>query len=193
MQNYSALSRMVDLEKAEQAIKLLLEAIGENPQREGLIDTPKRVAKMYAEITAGYEDSPKNHLCTVFKSANADIVIEKDIEFHSLCEHHLLPFFGKIHVAYIPNGKVAGLSKLARVCEVFTRRLQLQEQITNQIADSLEQELNTCGVMVIIEASHTCMTMRGVKKVGTKTITIATRGKIKDNLVLQKNIQDLML
>lgn len=183
---------MVDLQKAELAVKMLLEAIGEDPTREGLVDTPKRVAKMYAEITAGYEDTPKNHLCTVFDSANTDVVIEKDIDFHSLCEHHLLPFFGKIHVAYIPNGKVAGLSKLARVCETFTRRLQLQEQITNQIADSLEKELNATGVMVVIEASHTCMTMRGVKKVGTQTVTVATRGKIKEDLILQKNIQDLM-
>lgn len=184
---------MVDLQKAEKAIALLLEAIGEDTGREGLIDTPKRVAKMYAEITSGYEDKPENHLRTVFESANADVVIEKDIEFHSLCEHHLLPFMGKVHIAYIPNGKVVGLSKLARVTETFARRLQIQEQLTNQIADSIELELKASGVMVLIEAEHTCMTMRGVKKVGTKTITLATRGKIREDLVLQKNIQDLMM
>ncbi len=184
---------MVDIKKAEEAVKMLLEAIGEDPNREGLLDTPSRVAKMYGEITSGYDDDAKTHLSKVFTSENADVVIEKDIEFHSLCEHHMLPFIGKIHIAYIPNGKVVGLSKLARVCETFSRRLQIQEQLTNQIADSVEKELNAFGVMVIIEAVHTCMTMRGVKKVGTKTVTVATRGKIKSDLALQKNIQDLMI
>lgn len=183
---------MVNLEKAEQAVRMLLEAIGEDPNREGLLETPKRVAKMYAEVTSGYDDSPRIHLQKVFNSENTDVVIEKDIEFHSLCEHHLLPFFGKIHIAYIPNGKVAGLSKLARVAETFARRLQIQEQLTNQIANSLESELSTRGVLVMIEAVHTCMTMRGVKKVGTKTVTIAARGKLKEDIALQKNILDMM-
>lgn len=183
---------MVDLQKAEEAITMLLEALGEDPARSGLRDTPKRVAKMYAEITCGYEDSPKNHLHRVFDSENTDVIIEKNIEFFSTCEHHLLPFFGKVHIAYIPNGKVVGLSKLVRVVETFARRLQIQEQMTTQIADSIHQELNSLGVMVIVEAEHTCMTMRGVKKVGTKTITISTRGKFRDNFALQKNIQDMV-
>lgn len=183
---------MVDLQKAEEAISMLLEALGEDPTRSGLRDTPKRVAKMYAEITSGYEDSPENHLHRVFDSENTDVIIEKNIEFFSTCEHHLLPFFGKVHIAYIPNGKVVGLSKLVRVVETFARRLQIQEQMTTQIADSIYQELNSLGVMVIVEAEHTCMTMRGVKKVGTKTITISTRGKFRDDFALQKSIQDMV-
>lgn len=184
---------MVDIEKAQKAITMLLEAIGENPHREGLIDTPKRVANMYAEITAGYEDSAKTHLSTVFDSDSTDIVLEKDIPFFSTCEHHLLPFFGKAHIAYVPNGKVLGLSKMARLVDVYAKRLQLQEQLTVQIADSLMRELMPEGAMVIVEAEHTCMTMRGVKKVGTKTITMATRGCIKDSHTLQKSIQDMVL
>ncbi len=183
---------MVDIEKAEKAIRLLLEAIGEDPDREGLVDTPKRVAKMYQEVLAGYDDDAKTHLSKVFTAESTDVVIEKDIEFHSLCEHHLLPFIGKVHIAYIPNGKVVGLSKLARLVEVYARRLQLQEQITNQVANALEKELGAEGVLVMIEAEHTCMTMRGVKKVGTKTVTVATRGTIKKDFALQKNILDLM-
>lgn len=183
---------MVDLQKAERAIALLLEAIGEDSSRNGLRNTPRRVAKMYAEITSGYEDSPKTHLQTVFESSDTDIVIEKDIGFHSLCEHHMLPFFGKVHVAYIPDGKVVGLSKLARVVETFARRLQIQEQLTNQIADSIEKELSPQGILVMIEAEHTCMTMRGIKKVGSKTVTVSSRGKIREDFALQRSIQDMM-
>ncbi len=183
---------MVNLQKAEQAIALLLEAIGEDPAREGLADTPARVAKMYEELTQGYDMNATELLSVMFHSDNNDVVLEKDIEFHSLCEHHLAPFFGKVHIAYIPNGKVVGLSKLARVTEVFARRLQIQEQMTNQIADSIYTSLNPLGVMIIVEATHTCMTMRGVKKIGTKTVTVATRGILKGDLALQKSIQDLI-
>ena len=173
---------MVDEEKIQKAVTMILEAIGENPEREGLRETPQRVARMYAELTSGYNDSAKTHLSKVFTAENAEGVLEKDITFHSLCEHHMLPFFGKVHIAYIPNGKVVGLSKLARVVETFARRLQIQEQMTNQIADAIDDELSPKGVFVIIEAEHTCMTMRGIKKIGSKTVqpdNDATRGKIR--------------
>ena len=183
---------MVDEERIQKAVTMILEAIGENPEREGLRETPQRVARMYAELTSGYNDSAKTHLSKVFTAENAEVVLEKDITFHSLCEHHMLPFFGKVHIAYIPNGKVVGLSKLARVVETFARRLQIQEQMTNQIADAINDELSPKGVFVIIEAEHTCMTMRGIKKIGSKTVTVATRGEFKDNLQMQKNIQELI-
>ncbi len=183
---------MVDEEKIQKAVTMILEAIGENPEREGLRETPQRVARMYAELTSGYNDSAKTHLSKVFTAENAEVVLEKDITFHSLCEHHMLPFFGKVHIAYIPNGKVVGLSKLARVVETFARRLQIQEQMTNQIADAIDDELSPKGVFVIIEAEHTCMTMRGIKKIGSKTVTVATRGEFKENLQMQKNIQELI-
>lgn len=183
---------MVDEEKIQKAVTMILEAIGENPEREGLCETPQRVARMYAELTSGYNDSAKTHLSKVFTAENAEVVLEKDITFHSLCEHHMLPFFGKVHIAYIPNGKVVGLSKLARVVETFARRLQIQEQMTNQIADAINDELSPKGIFVIIEAEHTCMTMRGIKKIGSKTVTVATRGEFKDNLQMQKNIQELI-
>lgn len=183
---------MVNLEKASKAITMLLEAIGEDPNREGLQETPMRVARMYAEITKGYDEDANEHLSKVFTVENSEIVIVKDIEFHSLCEHHLLPFIGKAHIAYLPNEKVVGLSKLARTLETFARRLQLQEKLTNQIADSIVEALAPLGVMVIIEAEHTCMTMRGVKKIGSKTITFSTRGKFKSDLVLQKQVLDLV-
>lgn len=183
---------MVDIKKAEEAIKLLIEAIGEDPQREGLVDTPTRVANMYNEVLSGYEDNSKKHLSKVFKSKDTDVIIEKDICFFSMCEHHLMPFFGKVHIAYIPNGKVVGISKLGRLVDVYARRLQLQEQMTTQIIDSLMEELNPKGAMVVVEAEHTCMTMRGVKKVGSKTVTLATSGSIENDLQMQLMIRELM-
>lgn len=183
---------MVDEEKIQKAVAMILEAVGENPEREGLRETPQRVARMYAELTAGYNDSAETHLSKVFTAENAEVVLEKDINFHSLCEHHLLPFFGRVHIAYIPDGKVVGLSKLARVVEVFARRLQIQEQMTNQIADAINDVLSPKGVFVIVEAEHTCMTMRGIKKIGSKTVTMASRGDLKDNFQMQKNIQELI-
>lgn len=183
---------MVDEEKIQKAVAMILEAVGENPEREGLRETPQRVARMYAELTAGYNDSAETHLSKVFTAENAEVVLEKDINFHSLCEHHLLPFFGRVHIAYIPDGKVVGLSKLARVVEVFARRLQIQEQMTNQITDAINDVLSPKGVFVIVEAEHTCMTMRGIKKIGSKTVTMASRGDFKDNFQMQKNIQELI-
>ena len=167
---------MVDREKVQAAVRLLLEGIGEDPDREGLIETPDRVARMYEELNGGMDQDPAVHLSKVFQVDNNEMVVEKDIPFYSLCEHHLLPFFGKVHLAYIPDGKVAGLSKLARTVEVFARRLQLQERLTAQIADALVEDLSAKGAVVMIEAEHMCMSMRGVSKPGTQTATLVKRG-----------------
>lgn len=172
---------MVDQEKVETAIKLLLEGIGEDPTREGLLETPARVARMYGEIAGGMDQSAEEHLSKTFAVASNDLVIERDITFYSLCEHHLLPFYGKAAIGYIPNGRVAGLSKLARTVEVYARRLQLQEQLTAQVADALMAELDCKGAIVYMEAEHMCMTMRGVQKPGTKTATLARRGAFVEN------------
>jgi len=177
---------MVDKDKAMAAVKLFLEAIGEDPAREGLVETPIRVARMCEEIFGGMAENPETHLARQFTAPDSELVLEKDIVFYSVCEHHLLPFFGKVHVAYIPDGKVAGLSKIPRTVEVFARRPQLQEQMTAQIADAIERCLSAKGVIVIVEAEHTCMTMRGVKKPGVKTVTMAARGVCKDDAEKQK-------
>ena len=165
-----------DRERIEKAVKEILLAIGEDPDREGLKDTPKRVAKMYEEILSGYQDSPDNHL-VLFSEKYDEMIIVKDIPIYSLCEHHMLPFFGKAHVAYIPgDNKVTGLSKLARIVDVYSKRLQLQERMTEQIADAIMEKLNAKGVMVVIEAQHLCMIMRGVRKPGSYTVTSAVKG-----------------
>ncbi|MBE5865180.1 MAG: GTP cyclohydrolase I FolE [Lachnospiraceae bacterium] len=183
---------MVDQDKIKEAVKLLLEGIGEDVNREGLVDTPERIARMYAEIMSGMDEKPEEHLSKVFTVDNNEMVLEKDIVFYSMCEHHMLPFYGKVHVAYIPNGKVVGLSKLARTVEVFAKRLQLQEQMTAQIADAIMDCLSPQGVMVVAEAEHMCMTMRGVKKPGSKTVSIATRGVFEDNAALQNQFFQLL-
>lgn len=179
---------MVDKAKVEAAIKLLLEGIGEDVTREGLIDTPERVARMYEEICGGLDENAKEHLSRTFSASNSEMVIEKDITFYSLCEHHLMPFYGKAHIAYIPDGKVVGLSKLARTVEVYARRPQIQEQLTGQIADAIMEVLQPKGVMVYMEAEHMCMTMRGVKKPETKTVTTACRGVFTDNDSLKQQV-----
>ena len=176
---------MVNEEKVREAVKLLLEGIGEDPDREGLKDTPDRIARMYTELMAGYDDKPSNHLSRTFQAENNEMVLEKDIVFYSMCEHHMMPFFGKAHIAYIPNGKVVGLSKLARCVETYARRLQIQEKMTAQIADALMEELKPQGVMIVVEAEHLCMTARGVKKPGSKTVTVVTRGEFAENERLQ--------
>jgi len=183
---------MVDKEKVMAAVNLFLEAIGEDPAREGLIETPDRVARMCEDIFGGMKENPGMHLSTQFPAQNSELVIEKDIHFYSTCEHHLLPFFGKAHIGYIPDGKVVGLSKLPRTVEVFARRPQIQEQMTIQIADAVQEHLSAKGVMVMIEAEHTCMTMRGVKKPGVTTITTATRGLFVDDSERQKMFLDLL-
>ena len=167
---------MDDEKNVREAITLLLEGIGEDVNREGLKDTPDRIARMYTEILAGNDDDAEVHLAKRFHVENNEMVLEKDIVFYSMCEHHMMPFYGKAHIAYIPNGEVVGLSKLARTVEVYARRLQIQEQMTAQIADAMMEELNPQGVMVVLEAEHLCMTMRGIKKPGSKTVTMATRG-----------------
>ncbi|MBA4602541.1 GTP cyclohydrolase I FolE [Thermoactinomyces mirandus] len=168
---------MVDRHKIEKAVRMILEAIGEDPDREGLIDTPARVARMYEEIFVGLNEDPKKHFSVIFSEDHEELVLVKDIPFFSTCEHHLVPFFGKAHVGYIPRGgKVTGLSKLARAIETVARRPQLQERITSTVADSIVETLDPYGVIVVIEAEHMCMTMRGVKKPGSKTVTSAVRG-----------------
>ena len=179
---------MVDKQKVEKAIALLLEGIGEDVNREGLLDTPQRVARMYEEICGGLDETADEHLARTFTSTNNEMVIEKNITFYSLCEHHLMPFFGKAHIAYIPDGKVVGLSKLARTVEVFARRPQIQEQLTVQIADAIMEHLNPKGVMVYLEAEHLCMSMRGIKKPGSKTITTACRGEFLKNESLKQQM-----
>ncbi|CAM3974356.1 GTP cyclohydrolase I FolE [Lederbergia lenta] len=161
----------------EEAVRMILEAIGEDPNREGLIDTPKRVAKMYEEVFSGLDKNPEEYFETIFGEEHEELVLVKDIPFFSMCEHHLVPFFGKAHVAYIPrNGKVTGLSKLARAVETVAARPQLQERITSTVANVMMEKLEPYGVMVILEAEHMCMTMRGIKKPGAKTVTSAVRG-----------------
>ena len=167
----------VDYKKMEQAVTMILEAIGEDPNREGLVDTPKRVAKMYAEIFDGLNKDPREYFETVFHENHDEVVLVKDIPFHSMCEHHLVPFYGHAHIAYIPqNGVVAGLSKLARAVETTARRPQLQERITSTVAETMMEMLNPAGVYVLIEAEHMCMTMRGIRKPGAKTVTTVARG-----------------
>lgn len=175
----------MDREKIMEGVRLILDGIGEDVTREGLLETPERVAKMYEELAGGYTDSTSTHLAKRFDVENNDIVLEKDIEFYSLCEHHMLPFYGRVAIAYIPDGEVIGLSKMARTVEVFAKRLQLQERMTAQIADAFMEELNPKGVMVMIEAEHMCMTMRGIKKPGTKTVTVMARGSFENDECLQ--------
>ena len=177
---------MIDKVKIEAAVRLLLEGIGENPNREGLLETPGRVARMCCEIYGGLDESPEEPLSRQFTAPESEYVLEKDIVFYSTCEHHLLPFFGKAHIAYIPDGKVAGLSKIPRTVEIFARRPQLQEHMTVQIADAIEKYLRPKGLIVMIEAEHTCMTMRGVKKPGVTTVTMATRGVFRDDTEKQR-------
>lgn len=168
-----------DREKIEKAVKMLLEAIGEDPEREGLLETPQRVARMYEEIFQGLNQDPKEHLRTIFGENHEELVLVKNIPFYSMCEHHLVPFFGEAHIAYIPKeGKVTGLSKLARAVESVARRPQLQERITSSVANALVEILSPHGVMVVIEAEHMCMTMRGIKKPGSITVTSAVRGTL---------------
>ena len=182
----------MDHEKIKEGVRLLLEGIGEDVDREGLQETPERIARMCEQIFGGLNEDASVHLNKQFHAAGNNMVLEKDITFYSVCEHHLLPFYGKAHVAYIPDGTVAGLSKLARTVEVFARRPQIQENMTAQIADALEKYLYPKGVMVMIEAEHMCMTMRGVQKPGTKTVTTITRGAFNDDYSLQQTFLNMV-
>ena len=172
----------MDIIRMEHAVRELLCAIGEDPDREGLADTPKRVAAMYAEVFAGLEKDPMTDIRVFSEHFSHELIMVKDIPVYSMCEHHLLPFFGKAHVAYIPaEDTVLGLSKVARVVDTLSRKPQLQERLCNEIADVIEKALPVSGVLTVIEAEHTCMTMRGIQKPGTKTVTIASRGIFKEN------------
>ena len=189
---------MVDQDKIKKAVRLLLEGIGEDPDREGLAETPDRVARMYGELFSGMDADVAQPLSRVFSMENGgkgtlegdilagDMILEKDIVFHSMCEHHMLPFYGRAHIAYIPDGRVLGLSKLARTVEIYARRLQIQEQMTGQIADAIMAYLAPRGVMVVLEAEHMCMTMRGVKKPGSKTVTVAARGIFQEDALQER-------
>jgi GTP cyclohydrolase I len=183
---------MIDQEKIKQATALFLEGIGEDPMREGLLETPDRIARMCTELFAGLEETPDPHLEKRFTVDHNELVLVKDITFYSVCEHHLLPFFGKVHVAYLPKGQVVGLSKLARTVEVFARRPQIQEKLTGQIADAIERCLAPQGVLVMVEAEHLCMSMRGVEKPGSRTMTLAARGIFSQNLMLQNQVLQMV-
>ena len=176
----------MDKEKIIAGAKLILEGIGEDLEREGLIETPERIARMYEEIFSGLGKDAEEILSKTFEVENNDLVIEKDITYFSMCEHHIIPFYGKAHIAYIPDGKVVGLSKLARTVEVFARRLQLQEQLTGQIADALMEYMQPKGALVMVEAEHMCMTMRGIKKPGSQTVTLARRGVFETDPTLEE-------
>lgn len=184
---------MFDHEKIKEGVRLILEGVGEDVEREGLLETPDRVARMYEEIFAGMYQDAAEPLSKRFHVAGNEMVLEKDIVFYSTCEHHLMPFFGKAHVAYIPKGEVVGLSKIARTVEVFAKRPQLQEQLTAQIADAINEQLHPMGVMVMLEAEHTCMTMRGVKKPGSKTVSYVTRGIFAEDTSLQDRFFQLVI
>ena len=182
----------VDLPRIERAVREILAAVGEDPDRQGLLETPKRVARMYAELFSGLHSDPAHHLHRVFEERYDEIVLVRDISFNSMCEHHLLPFMGVAHVGYLPSGKVAGLSKLARVVEEISRRPQVQERMTHQIADLVSKELDARGTIVVLEATHTCMTIRGVRKPGSLTITSAVRGLFKSNPSTRAEVMSLI-
>lgn len=183
----------MDKARIEKAVQELLAAIGEDPQRNGLLETPKRVANMYAEIFSGLEDDPRQYLKFFDEGHCDDMVIIRDIPLYSVCEHHLLPFIGTAHIAYIPaHGKVLGISKFARIVNCFARRPQIQEKLTSQIADFIEQELHPLGAAVVIEAEHLCMTMRGVKAAGAKTMTSALRGSMRSDAKTREEVMALL-
>jgi GTP cyclohydrolase I len=173
----------VDHAKIEAAVRDILSAIGEDPDRDGLLDTPARVARMYAEITGGLRENPEEHLYKVFDVDHDEMIMVRDIPVYSMCEHHLLPFYGTAHVAYIPKagGRITGLSKIARLVDGYARRPQVQERLTRQVADALQNALDPAGVLVVVEAEHMCMSMRGVRKPGSSTVTSAVHGTMRDN------------
>ncbi len=171
---------MIDQEKIKTAVISIIEAIGDDPAREGLVDTPRRIAEMYADIFGGIDEDPEEHLKIGFEEGHQEMVIAKDIPFYAMCEHHFLPFHGTAHIGYIPNGRVVGVSKLSRIVEVFARRPQLQERLTTQVADTMVKVLQPKGVAVIVEAEHLCMTMRGIRKPGSKMVTSAMRGLLRE-------------
>jgi GTP cyclohydrolase IA len=187
-----AAPRAVDQPRIERAVREILAAVGEDPDREGLLETPARVARMYAELFSGLHEDPRVHLRKFFQEKYDEIVLVRDISFNSMCEHHMLPFTGMAHIGYLPGGKVIGLSKLARVVEVVSRRPQVQERMTETIADLLVEELDAKGVAVVIEATHTCMTIRGIRKPGSLCLTSAMRGVFRSHLSSRSEIMTLI-
>ena len=185
----------MDKAKIEEGVRLILEGVGEDPDREGLRETPARVARMYEEVFAGLTEDPARHFEVTFDEHHEEMVLVKDIPFYSMCEHHLVPFFGKAHVAYIPatDGRICGLSKLARLVDAFAKRPQVQERLTSQIADTLIEQLNPQGVIVVLEAEHMCMSMRGVKKPGSQTVTSAVRGVFEKSAPIRAEALSLIL
>lgn len=182
----------VDLPRIERAVREILLAVGEDPDREGLVETPARVARMYAEMFSGLKQDPREHVRKFFAERYDEVVLVRDISFCSMCEHHLLPFMGVAHVAYIPDGRVVGLSKVARVVEVLSRRPQVQERMTEEIANLLVEELGAKGVAVVIEATHSCMTIRGIKKPGSSMVTSAMKGVFRHNLSSRAEVMQLI-
>ena len=182
----------MDTKKIQEAVKMIIDAVGEDGSREGLQETPERIAKMYQEIFAGLNQTAEVHLSKSFEIVDNNMVVEKDIFFHSMCEHHFLPFYGKVHIAYIPNGRVAGLSKLARTVEVYAKKPQIQERLTVEIADALMEYLGAQGALVWVEAEHMCMILRGVRKPGTATVTTAARGLFETDKDLKNEAYKLM-
>lgn len=185
-------SGTVDLPRIQKAVREILAAVGEDPDREGLLETPARVARMYAEMFSGLREDPRDHLAKFFGEKCDEMVLVKDISFTSMCEHHLLPFSGKAHIGYLPNGKVIGLSKLARVVDAVARRPQVQERMTETIADLLIEELDVKGVAVVVEASHSCMTIRGVRKPGSMCVTSAMKGVFRTNVSSRSEVMTLI-
>lgn len=189
------MNKDVDHERIEKAVKEILQAIGEDPERDGLKDTPSRVAKYYAEVSAGLREQPAEHLNKTFEVDHDELIVVRDITFYSICEHHLVPFFGKAHVAYLPKkgGRITGLSKLARLVDGFAKRPQVQERLTGQIADAIEEKLDPRGVAVVLEAEHLCMSMRGIKKPGSRTVTSSMRGQFRENASTRQEVLRLIL
>jgi GTP cyclohydrolase I len=187
-------SSPVDTARIEKAVREILEAIGEDPDRDGLLDTPARVARMYAEIFSGLHEDPHHHLKVTFEAGHDEMVMVRDIPFYSCCEHHLVPFVGKAHVAYIPgpDGRITGLSKLARLVDSYAKRPQVQERLTGQVADELERTLQPRGVLVVIEAEHLCMSMRGIRKPGSSTVTSAVRGQFRESVATRAEAMDFV-
>ena len=182
----------VDHPRIEKAVRDILHAVGEDPDREGLLETPARVARMYAEMFSGLSQDPREHLKKAFTEKYDEIVLVRDIAFNSVCEHHLLPFMGHVHIGYLPDGQVLGLSKLARVVEVLSHRPQVQERMTEQVADLLENDLGAKGVAVVVEATHTCMTIRGVRKPSSECVTSAMKGLFRSNVSSRAEVLSLI-
>ncbi|RUP86327.1 GTP cyclohydrolase I FolE [Dermabacter sp. HSID17554] len=193
-ENHNAVES-IDRERIERAVREILEAIGEDPDRDGLLDTPARVARMYGEVFRGLHENPREHMHTKFEVEHRELVLVRDIRFYSMCEHHLVPFFGRAHVGYVPgkDGTVAGLSKFARLVEGYAARPQVQERLTSQIADAIHEELHAHGTIVVLQAEHLCMAMRGVKSPNAETVTSAVRGSLQSNAATRSEAMSLIL